>query len=210
MDPRWQAALAFTDHFLTAPGPLPPDLVETLAGHFAEDDLTELGLGLGLFHGFSKMLMALGLEPDDMDSTVLPTPAPTNPVAASLDPTDPHTALLHARPDLAGPWDVMRSALEELPDLPDQAREAARWRLAQLYQVSNAPRPVTEPTAADPLVALVTECAELFAIDIRALTSGHLDRVTELTGPGGAVQLVMTLAVYDGIYRYWATLGAAA
>ena len=47
---------------------LPPRLLR--------DPVHLLALGLGLFHGFSKMLIALGLEPDEMDDTVLPTPAP--------------------------------------------------------------------------------------------------------------------------------------
>jgi hypothetical protein len=31
-------------------------------------------LGISLFHGFSKMLIVLGLEPEEMDTTVVPTP----------------------------------------------------------------------------------------------------------------------------------------
>ena len=41
---------------------------------FSEPELVELGIGLALFHGFSKMLIALGLEPENMDTTILPTP----------------------------------------------------------------------------------------------------------------------------------------
>ncbi len=57
--------------------PRPPSEAEAadLAGHFDPVEQTELALGLGLFHGFSKMLIALGLEPEHMDTTVLPTPA---------------------------------------------------------------------------------------------------------------------------------------
>jgi hypothetical protein len=35
---------------------------------------TELGVGLALFHGLSKVLIALGCEPEEMATTELPTP----------------------------------------------------------------------------------------------------------------------------------------
>ncbi|MEL6893587.1 MAG: hypothetical protein AAFP84_18490 [Actinomycetota bacterium] len=42
--------------------------------HFTAGEQTELGVGLALFHGFSKVLIALGCEPDEMVVTELPTP----------------------------------------------------------------------------------------------------------------------------------------
>ena len=41
---------------------------------FEADERTELGIGLALFHGFSKVLIALGCEPEEMAVTELPTP----------------------------------------------------------------------------------------------------------------------------------------
>lgn len=41
---------------------------------FDAGERTEVGIGLALFHGFSKALIALGCEPDEMDTTVLATP----------------------------------------------------------------------------------------------------------------------------------------
>jgi hypothetical protein len=41
---------------------------------YSEAEAVELALGLSLFHGFSKMLIVLGLEPESMDTTVMPTP----------------------------------------------------------------------------------------------------------------------------------------
>jgi hypothetical protein len=189
---------------------MPADLDQRVRAEFTEAQLIELGLGLGLFHGFSKMLMAMGLEPNEMETAVLPTPRALGLEVPQETSSDPHVALLTTRQDLATRWDAMRLALEALPSLHTGAREAARHRLAQLYRVTSAPGPAVEPDSADPLTALVTECAELFAIDIRALTPDHLRRVGELTDEGGIVQLIMTLAVYDGIYRYWATIGEAA
>lgn len=42
--------------------------------HFSASEQDELGVGLSLFHGFSKVLIALGCEPDEMAVTELPTP----------------------------------------------------------------------------------------------------------------------------------------
>lgn len=66
-------ALAYTDVLLA--GGAPDDaLVAELRRHYTEGQLVELALGVSLFHGFSKMLVVLGLEPEEMDTTVMPTP----------------------------------------------------------------------------------------------------------------------------------------
>lgn len=51
-----------------------------IRSEFSEAEIAELGIGLALFHGFSKMLISLGLEPEQMSTTVLPTPG-SQPVA---------------------------------------------------------------------------------------------------------------------------------
>ena len=71
---RHKTALLLADAFLAVSGPPSVDEQRRLRGEFPDPELVELGLGLALFHGFSKMLIALGLEPDQMDTTVLPTP----------------------------------------------------------------------------------------------------------------------------------------
>ncbi len=43
-------------------------------GEFGPAEQTEVGVGLALFHGFSKVLIALGCEPEEMAVTELPTP----------------------------------------------------------------------------------------------------------------------------------------
>jgi alkylhydroperoxidase family enzyme len=45
-----------------------------LARHFSDSQIVELALGVGLFLGMSKVLITLGLEPDEMAVTVIPTP----------------------------------------------------------------------------------------------------------------------------------------
>ena len=40
----------------------------------SDAEIAELALGVGLFMGMSKVLITLGLEPESMETTVLPTP----------------------------------------------------------------------------------------------------------------------------------------
>ena len=53
---------------------MPTETRATFDAHFSPTEQDELGVGLSLFHGFSKVLIALGCEPDEMAVTELPTP----------------------------------------------------------------------------------------------------------------------------------------
>jgi hypothetical protein len=56
------------------PGQLRDSQITALKKHYSDAELVELALGVGLFLGMSKVLITLGLEPEEMDTTVLPTP----------------------------------------------------------------------------------------------------------------------------------------
>ena len=157
-------------------------------------------LGVALFHGFSKMLIALGLEPAEMDTTVVPTPTPSGTDVAAIEP-DPRTALLSNRPDLASRWGHMAATLVAVAPEHAGAVDAVRVRLAQLMGVTWATEPTVEPIPGAGTHEMATEIAELFAIDVRAITPEHRDAVARSQGETGLIQLVMALAVYDGIYR---------
>jgi alkylhydroperoxidase family enzyme len=72
--PHEVAALALTDALIGVPGPLTDELKKALEAHFSAAEIVELTLGVGLFLGMSKVLITLGLEPQDMPVTVIPTP----------------------------------------------------------------------------------------------------------------------------------------
>ena len=67
-------ALTLTDDIIGLPGRLGQDSWRELRESFTEAELLEMAMGVGLFMGMSKVLITLGLEPDEMDTTVLPTP----------------------------------------------------------------------------------------------------------------------------------------
>lgn len=71
---RAKLAIAFADAFLDAQGAPAPEVQEKLGAEFPPAEIAELGLGLALFHGFSKMLIVSGCEPEDMATTVLSVP----------------------------------------------------------------------------------------------------------------------------------------
>ena len=62
MSARYKLALRFADSFLGAGGPPPADVQAALLEEFTEAELVEMSIGLALFHGVSKMLIALGLR----------------------------------------------------------------------------------------------------------------------------------------------------
>jgi len=70
---RAKLALEFTDAYLSASPPA-TDVVQALRDEFTADELTEMGVGLALFHGFAKFLIVAGCEPVDMAVTMLPAP----------------------------------------------------------------------------------------------------------------------------------------
>jgi alkylhydroperoxidase family enzyme len=74
LSPRAKAALAFADAFLGADGVPSPEVQAQVLAEFDDGELTEMAIGLAFFHGVSKMLIALGCEPEQMDITELRTP----------------------------------------------------------------------------------------------------------------------------------------
>jgi len=81
--PNEAAALALTDALIGDPGALDTATMDALLTHFDDGELAELVLGVGLFFGLSKVLVALGLEPESMPTTVLPAPGSDSSASAS-------------------------------------------------------------------------------------------------------------------------------
>ncbi len=45
-----------------------------LKANFSDAQIVEMALGVGMFMGMSKVLINLGLEPEEMPLTIVPTP----------------------------------------------------------------------------------------------------------------------------------------
>ena len=74
LPPAETAALAFADALIGRPESLDEQTGEALKACYSDAEIVELALGVGLFLGMSKVLINLGLEPQDMPVTVVPTP----------------------------------------------------------------------------------------------------------------------------------------
>jgi alkylhydroperoxidase family enzyme len=70
-----KAVLKFTDALIHDPELLTGDAKAALQRHLSPAQIAELGLGVTLFLALAKALITMGLEPEQMDRTVLPTPA---------------------------------------------------------------------------------------------------------------------------------------
>jgi hypothetical protein len=70
--------LKLADAIVTTPHPLAPADAAELRAHFGEAEAAELAFGLGLFHGLSKALIVMGLEPEEMPITVMREPGSTD------------------------------------------------------------------------------------------------------------------------------------
>ena len=70
-----KAVLTFTDALIHDPDLLSGDARAALQRHLSPAQIAELGLGVTLFLALAKALITMGLEPEHMDRTVLPTPA---------------------------------------------------------------------------------------------------------------------------------------
>lgn len=69
-----RSALALTDLIIQNPAPPDPELVAALKSEFSDAELVEISLAVALFLGMSKVLITLGLEPESMSTTIMPTP----------------------------------------------------------------------------------------------------------------------------------------
>lgn len=197
LPPRWKVALGVADRVAMVPRPPTPAEAAELAAHFDDEALTELVLGAGLFHGFSKMLIGLGFEPEGMETTVLPTPEAADSADPPLHGDDPHVRLLAAHPLLAGWWQRLADELWVDTAAPAELLEVARTRLATLHGVAWAADPAPE----HPLAAATATLTECFAFDVRAIDDAVRRPILDAIGMAGLTHLFLALAVYDGIYR---------
>ena len=67
-------ALKLTDQVIGSGRPLSESLKQDLKKHYSDAEIVELTIGVALFMSMSKVLITLGLEPEEMATTVLPTP----------------------------------------------------------------------------------------------------------------------------------------
>ena len=71
---RQKMALRMTDAFLGSPASGAAQVKADLAPFFTEGQTAEIALAVAMFFAMSKVLISLGLEPDEMETTIVATP----------------------------------------------------------------------------------------------------------------------------------------
>ncbi len=200
----WIAALQFTDHFILTPGPLPFELRNSLYRYFTKTQLSELAVGIGLFHGFSKMLIGLGREPKEMDTTIVPTPSkPDSPAADISLGNEEFAHLFKYLPSIKQRWQLLEKSVWNMGELPEWMLDDIKEGLAAVLvgrqrtpERNNVPR-VGKVDALD--------ISNVFAFNIRGITSALREEIIDNYGSDGLLQLFLVLALYDGVFRIEAT-----
>lgn len=83
LDEAQRVVLRYTDAFLGRAA-MSDDLAVSLLGHLgSEEAVVVLSTALALFSGFAKVVISLGLEPDQMATSVWPIPGPNGEVDVS-------------------------------------------------------------------------------------------------------------------------------
>ena len=201
---HWVPALKFTDHFIYTPSPLPKKLLVEIKDAYTRSQITELALGLGLFHGFSKMLIALGREPSEMETTVIPTPtAPTDLLNIDVDETNPIAALLSPIPNLRNRWLNLENSLWIMDKYPKNELEKIRLRMANLLRVDS--KYIASYDKNDS-ITVAQNISDQFVFDVRSITSDQRKKIVSEFGTEGLLNLMLCLALYDGIFRVAATI----
>ena len=175
---RQKTALRFTDAFLANEA----GTVSLLGGDpsgdgFTDEEAFEIAVGLGLFHGFSKVLICLGVEPEPatMEVTELATP----------DTADPCTDLRLGLDRLSNACDAALGAQPEL-------LAAARIRVRQLLGVEEGSRANPHP---------FLDLVELYVIDVHAITDQVFASATVDLEPAEVTTLLVALAHADATAR---------
>jgi hypothetical protein len=74
LEPRAVTALRLADAILADPGRLDGPLKDDVLREFGAEGSLELAVSVGMFMSMSKVLIAFGLEPVHMETTVLDAP----------------------------------------------------------------------------------------------------------------------------------------
>lgn len=174
---------------------------------FNSVEITELVLGVALFHGFSKMLIALGREPDEMETTVIPTPtAPDIALKKSFNSSNPMYEILSAAPKLRDRWLDLEKTLLDKTSYPIEKLEAVRSRISELLPI---PDRYATHYRASVIEAGSARLADQFFYDVRSFTVEQRNEIIKRYGLSGLVDLMICLALYDGAFRtmsilaYW-------
>ena len=201
---EWNVALQLTDCLIQSPEKSIDQLDSDIGELFDVSEITEIALGVALFHGFSKMLIALGREPDEMETTIIPTPTPSLERLDKVFAVDnPMHIALSASQNLRDRWLDLEEALWETQSYPIEELLATRSRLSELLPIPNTFRSYY---SSDASTSSSLRIADQFFYDVRSITEEQRREISSNFGIEGLVVLMICLALYDGAFRVMSVL----
>lgn len=183
LSPAEKAALRFTDSLIHDPALLDGAARDDLHRHFSAAQIEELGIGVALFLALAKVLITLGLEPDEMGTTVLPTPQITGAAFA-----DPRT--------LGERFRAFHQAPVAQALLAPALAEAVSTRIAQIHHGAIA------PAVSDPLVQAVLPFVDKLPFAHHAISDDEAAMARDALGEAEFVALAVHAALCDALCRF--------
>ena len=186
------------------PGPVQIEISNALDASFTKRQIAELSIGIALFHGFSKMLIGLGREPEEMDTTVVPTPhLPLDPKVTNVHSHKDFSHLFIYIPEVESRWNILEQGLLSMDALPEEVLQLAKRRMSEVLGVTHLTSPTENPYSEHD--EFFKTISENFVFHIRSISSATRAKITEMYGSEGLLQFMFGMALYDGIFRMEAT-----
>ena len=197
-----KAALGFTDALIFDPALFDDAARRAIDRHFTREQFAELTLGVMLFLALAKVLITLGLEPEQLERTELPTPAAPAPSESAQDARyveiDPAVArVLEASPALL---EGFRSFFGELlrDDVLDQGLlSALQQRIGRVHAFPAPGEPGTGDARQDRLLAYAAQ----IPFEHHAITDAAAAQVRYALGDQGFVAFTVAAALSDALVR---------
>lgn len=191
-----KAALRFTDALIHDPDLLDGHAAEALRQHLGDGQIAELTLAVMLFLALAKVLITLGLEPEQLETTVIPTPAPSALAGegdtSGLQRIPPAvTRALAARPDLLGAFAAFYGALWEEHLLEPALLDVTARTIAR----------VQSETGRHPDGDAVQAYAARIPFEHHAIGDDEAARVCAELGEAGYVAFSVAAALEDALLR---------
>ena len=200
LDEDWITALKYVDHFIITPGPVSSEISRSLSTSFTEQQISELSIGVALFHGFSKMLIGLGREPEEMEITVVPTPhLPDTALVSNRKSHHDFSHLFTYIHEIGSRWIILERSLLSMDALPKRVLDLVKRRISEVLGVTHLTTSIDDTCSEHD--EFIRGIAENFVFDIRSITSSTRERITGIYGSDAVLQLMFAMALYDGIFR---------
>lgn len=197
-----KAALRFTDALIFDPELFDGNARAELHRHFTPPQIAELTLAVMLFLALAKVLITLGLEPESLDTTIIPTPAAaplssdTTKLSANFGP--PLETVLAERPELLKGFARFLGALRDEHLLEPALYDRLRGQMASAHGFEPQLSPSGYATERE---RTLLAYAEKIPFAHHAITDDESATVRAILGDADYVTFSVAAALFDAVCR---------